>query len=347
MSLLKNKSYKSIIKLWLFSCIILIVLMILLGGLTRLTGSGLSITQWDLFSGILPPFSQIKWVEYFELYKTIPQYKLINNNISLEDFKIIFYWEYYHRLLGRIIGLVILAPFLYFLFKKCLNKDFKISFFIVSFLILCQGFMGWYMVSSGLSTNVTVSHFRLSAHLFLAFVILSCVLWNYLNINEEKNISFFNLSKKNIILMFFIFLLFLQIVLGAFVSGLDAGKIYQTWPMMNNNFFPDDITYEEFFDLNNRSTVQFLHRIVAYLIFFVFLLYFYGIIKNKIFFLYKNIFIVFSLLIVQMSLGIITLLSGVNIYLASTHQITSVFLLISSLILHYKNFTQNINNSDL
>ena len=167
------KSYHNPIKLWLSSIIFLIFSMIVVGGLTRLTDSGLSITEWELFSGILPPFTQNSWISYFELYKKTPQYKFVFSDMSLDEFKIIFYWEYAHRLLGRVIGLVYLLPLVYFTYKKVLNKESLFILYTIFILIIFQGSLGWYMVTSGLVNDVTVSHYRLSLHLLFAFLILS------------------------------------------------------------------------------------------------------------------------------------------------------------------------------
>ena len=314
--------------------------MIIVGGLTRLTDSGLSITEWELFKGILPPLSKEKWIIYFDLYKEIPQFKLINPNMSLEEFKIIFYWEYFHRILGRIIGLVFLFPFIYFfMIKKIKNDYFKPCSLILS-LIVIQGIVGWYMVHSGLVNNVSVSHYRLSLHLFLAFLIISIIFWLILNLKNNSTIIFYNSSlKKTLPTLILIILIFVQIIFGAFVSGLDAGKIYQTWPLMGQNYFPDDFETQNFVDIlnfNNHSLVQFYHRNIAYLItFYILLLGALIIYQNK-----KDLYFPYSLILIfiflQISLGIFTLISGLNIYLASAHQVCSVFLLFSSINLYYR-----------
>ena len=330
-------NYNLIIRTWLLLMIILVFLMIMVGGLTRLTDSGLSITEWELFKGILPPFTEETWIIYFNLYKEIPQFKLINPLMTLEEFKVIFYWEYFHRLFGRVIGLVYLIPLIIFTFARVFNKKTLLTFYFIFFLILLHGVIGWYMVESGLTSNVSVSHYRLSLHLFLAFVIISFLIWNYLNYKNNQKKIFFNL-KPMLPKIFFMFILF-QIIFGAFVSGLDAGLIYQTWPKMNLSYFPDDLKLIDFNLinlLNNQSFVQFLHRTTAYLIlllalFIGFKLYF----KKEKFFLF-NYIAVFVVLIIQVFLGIFTLISGLNLYLASLHQITSVILVYTVLDLNYK-----------
>ena len=334
---IKKTNHHQLVSVWLLSMIILVFLMIVVGGLTRLTDSGLSITEWELFKGILPPLSKETWTLYFNLYKEIPQFKYLNPSMTIEEFKVIFYWEYFHRLLGRIIGLMFLIPLIYISFKKIVEKKVLNIFYFIFFLILFQGLLGWYMVESGLTENTTVSHYRLSLHLFFAFIIISLLYWNYLNFKFLVNKSFFNL--KNILTKLLFLLILFQIIIGAFVSGLDAGMIYQTWPKMNHSYFPDDINIFEFNLFNffdNQSFVQFLHRSVAYLIigFAIFI----GIkmLINKQEEYYKNYFIVFFILLIQVLLGIFTLISGLNLYLASLHQITSVILVFSVLKLNHK-----------
>ena len=214
---------------------IIISIMIVVGGLTRLTDSGLSITEWQLFSGLFPPLNQNDWILYFNLYKEIPEFKLQNFNMTLQEFKVIFWWEWAHRFLGRVIGLGFLIPLIYFSFKIKVSKILDLYF--IFFLICFQGFIGWYMVSSGLVDRVDVSHFRLSIHLLIAFLILSLIFWNYLKYQNYKQV----LGGINSIIPFiFLVLILIQIVIGAFVSGMDAGKIYNSWPLMGNTYFPND-----------------------------------------------------------------------------------------------------------
>ena len=334
---IKKINYNHYVSSWLLITIILVFLMIIVGGLTRLTDSGLSITEWELFRGILPPLNDNTWMSYFSLYKEIPQFKLINPTMTIEEFKVIFYWEYFHRLLGRLIGLVYLIPLIIFSFKRVLDPKMTIFLYLIFFLILFQGILGWYMVESGLVSNTTVSHYRLSLHLFFAFLILSLLYWNYLNSKHNEHKVFFNL--KNKLIKFLFILILLQIILGAFVSGLDAGLIYQTWPKMNLSYFPDDLNINKFdvvYFFNNQSFVQFLHRSVAYIIiaYTVFIGLKLYIEKNTKYL--KNYLIVFSVLATQVLLGIFTLISGLNLYLASLHQITSIILVFSVLKLNYK-----------
>ena len=323
---------------WLNISLLLVFFIIIVGGLTRLTNSGLSITEWELFKGILPPLNQITWEYYFEQYKQIPQYKLLNFDMSLDEFKFIFYWEYFHRILARLIGLFFLIPLIFFFLTKKIEMKYIKICFVILFLIILQGIIGWYMVKSGLVNDITVSHYRLSIHLVTAFIIISTIFWLIKNILSKNNKFFFNLSNQNLPFLILIFLIFTQIIFGAFVSGLDAGKIYQTWPKMNNNFFPDDVFLDNFLmilNFNDHSLVQFYHRnlanlIILYSVFLSFYIY-----KKKYLILFKPLKILLFILFLQVILGIFTLISGLNIYLASIHQVTSVLLVLSALNLYY------------
>ena len=332
-----NLNYNKLINIWLLLTLGLLFFMIIIGGLTRLTNSGLSITEWELFTGILPPFTNEGWLDYFNLYKEIPQYELVNPLMTLDEFKIIFYWEYFHRLLGRLIGLIYLIPLIFFTIKKVFDKKDIFTLYFIFFLILLQGIIGWYMVESGLVENVSVSHYRLSTHLFLAFIIISFLYWNYLNYKLKYKKNFFNL--KNKLIKFLLILTLFQIILGAFVSGLDAGLVYQTWPKMNMSYFPDDIHFNNYNFINifnEQSFVQFLHRCMAYFItILVFIIGIKLLINKKIIYLKSYYFVLISL-ITQVVLGILTLISGLNIYLASLHQITSVILVFTVLNLNHK-----------
>ena len=187
----KNKRYQNFFYIWIVCLIFLVGSIIVVGGLTRLTESGLSITKWEIFRGFLPPLNQEQWEKYFLEYKTIPQYILLNAGMSLQEFKFIFLWEYFHRLLGRIIGLFFLIPFIFFIYKRMLNKYLTRNLNLIFFLIIAQGTIGWYMVKSGLVENISVSHYRLAIHLFIAFIIFSLLIWIFMNCYFKKKKSFF------------------------------------------------------------------------------------------------------------------------------------------------------------
>ena len=327
--------YSKYIRLWLIFMIILIVSIVAVGGLTRLTDSGLSITAWELFSGILPPFTSEKWNFYFNEYKQIPEFKILNFDMTLNEFKVIFYWEWGHRVLARFIGLFSIIP-LIFIFLIIKRDFFYEKKYYSIFLLICfQGFIGWFMVSSGLVDNTDVSHYRLALHLSIAFFILSIVFWFLLeNLQIKKNRDKISISFLSI----FLFFLVLQIILGAFLAGLDGGLIYNTWPDMNGKFIPTDIDKIDLLKISsssNPTVVQFYHRLVAYLI--IFLL----IILNYIYYYKKipmhNINILNIAIFIQVLLGIITLMTGVEIKYASVHQLGSIFVLLSFLFIYYKN----------
>ena len=339
MEIILRKEYSKFINYWLISLLLFIGLIVIVGGLTRLTDSGLSITTWDVVKGILPPITKNQWIEAFNLYKQIPQYYLLNENMTMNEFKIIYYWEYIHRILGRILGLLFLIPFLFLYLKKILTKKYNQNFFVLFLLILLQGTVGWYMVKSGLVENTTVSHYRLAIHLNLAFILFSAIFWYFLNIKLKENKFFFNLSTKYLVTKIFIFLVFLQITFGAFTSGLDAGQIYQTWPLMNNYIFPDDLSSSSIFSMqifNEPSFIQFVHRKLAYVIFIYVLVMSFFVFLKKEKYKYNSTYFLLIMIFIQLILGIYTLLSGANILVASLHQISTIFLLISSIYFYYK-----------
>ncbi len=339
MEIILRKEYSKFINYWLISLLLFIGLIVIVGGLTRLTDSGLSITTWDVVKGILPPITKNQWIDAFNLYKQIPQYYLLNENMTMNEFKIIYYWEYIHRILGRILGLLFLIPFLFIYLKKILTKKYNQNFFILFLLILLQGTVGWYMVKSGLVENTTVSHYRLAIHLNLAFILFSAIFWYFLNIKLKENKFFFNLSTKYLVTKIFIFLVFLQITFGAFTSGLDAGQIYQTWPLMNNYIFPDDLSSSSIFSMqifNEPSFIQFVHRKLAYVIFIYVLVMSFFVFFKKEKYKYNSTYFLLIVIFIQLILGVYTLLSGAHILIASLHQISTIFLLISSIYFYYK-----------
>mgnify|MGYP006086198913 FL=1 len=337
-----SDNYIRYLKLWLITLFLLIISMVAVGGLTRLTDSGLSITAWELFSGILPPLNNTDWNYYFTEYKKIPEYQNINLGMTLDEFKIIFYWEYAHRLLARVVGLFCLIPLIIFSLKFRTNKFYSNKYYFIFFLICLQGFIGWFMVSSGLIENNDVSHFRLSIHLSLALFILCLIFWFIL---DFYNIKKFYTKIPNLFLTFIFILIFLQIILGAFLSGLDGGLIYNSWPDMNGSFFPNDVKYSDLLTgqlFNNPSIIQFFHRVTAYILVIFIVILNYLFFKNKL--NIKNIIFFDIAILIQIFLGIITLLSGVEIKYASLHQLGSILVLTSYLIILYKNSSSLIRS---
>ena len=335
-----SDNYQKYLKVWLITLFLLIILMVAVGGLTRLTDSGLSITAWELFTGILPPMNINEWNFYFSEYKKIPEYQNINYGMTLDDFKVIFYWEYAHRLLARIVGLISFLPLLFFSFKFRNNRFYSNKYYIIFLLICLQGFIGWYMVSSGLIENNDVSHFRLSIHLTLALFLLCLIFWFILNL---FNIKKFKIQIPNLLLFIILFLIILQIVLGAFLSGLDGGLIYNSWPDMNGTFYPNDVNMNDYLSSQlfyNSSIIQFFHRITAYILLFFIIILNFLFIKKKLNF--TNILFFDFAILIQIFLGVITLLSGVEIKYASLHQLGSIFVLSSFIIILYKNSNQQL-----
>ena len=313
----------------------IISIMIVVGGLTRLTDSGLSITEWELFAGFLPPLNNNDWNNYFDLYKKIPEFTEQNYLMTMSEFKIIFWWEWAHRFLGRLIGILFLIPLIYFTLKVGFKR--LLSLYLIFFLICFQGFIGWYMVSSGLVDRIDVSHFRLSIHLIIAFFILSLILWNFFELKQKKIID---RKLAFIIPLFFLIFIYCQIIIGAFVSGMDAGQIYNSWPLMGNSFFPNDNEINNIFKFtafSDPSLVQFMHRNLAYVILIFYLYIFVKIYRDRLKNLYSIINIVGLFLLAQILLGILTLLYGAQIYLASMHQISSIFLVSASVYFLFLN----------
>lgn len=260
------------VAIWLISLCVLLFVMIVVGGVTRLTRSGLSIVEWQPIAGTLPPMSQAQWLDVFEKYKLTPEYKQVNRGMSLQEFKGIFWWEYIHRLLGRLIGLGFLLPYLGFLLRKRLDRRNAWRLGCVFLLGAAQGAMGWYMVMSGLVDNPRVSQFRLTAHLGLAVIIFAAMLWIALDLlrpSEERAATRVRLSAPGMALAA---LVYLMILTGGLVAGIRAGYAYNTFPLMNGHFVPPEILMLDPWYLNvfyNMATVQFDHRLIAWVLMIV------------------------------------------------------------------------------
>ncbi|HET8754162.1 MAG TPA: COX15/CtaA family protein, partial [Salinimicrobium sp.] len=254
---------------WLFTGCFLIFIMVIVGGITRLTHSGLSISDYKLISGTIPPLNETEWKEAFELYQQYPEYQKLHYHFTLEDFKDIYFWEWLHRFIGRFIGIVFIVPFLYFLFKKQLSKPTILKCLILFGLGALQGFLGWYMVKSGLIDVPAVSHYRLAMHLVTAFITFAFSLWIALDlIYPEKKLI--NRSFRNL-LRWGMAVLLIQITWGAFVAGLDAGWIHNFWPLMAKGKIIHETVWMEQNPwwrnfIEGKSGVQFVHRYLAYLV---------------------------------------------------------------------------------
>lgn len=257
------------VRAWLYILCAMIFCMILVGGATRLTDSGLSITEWQLIVGIVPPLSDAAWQDAFEKYKQIPEYEIVNRGMSLAEFKVIYWWEWTHRFLGRIIGFVFLIPFLFFWLRGYLSKEIMPKLVFMFVLGGLQGALGWYMVQSGLVERVDVSQYRLAAHLSAAVLIFGYIFWVATRMGQAGSGAAGAPRVLKVSAAGLVIAIFAQIALGAFVAGLDAGQGYNTWPLMDGKLVPDGLGAMTPWYLNlfeNALTVQFDHRIVAYAI---------------------------------------------------------------------------------
>ena len=326
---------------WYAYGIVLMVVMIAIGGITRLTDSGLSMVDWQPVAGILPPITNNDWEEEFNHYKQYPEYKEINLDMTLSEFKIIFFWEYLHRMVGRLIGLFFIIPLVYMLYKKRISKnDLKVVLTII-LLIISQGLIGWYMVMSGLNQNPFVDHIRLMLHFMMAMILVSYTYLQYLkkcSLDSKK----FLMSQKSTLLFFIIVLI--QIIFGTFTAGLKAGYIFNTYPLMNNSFFPYQILYNSslgFFNniINNLPTVQYIHRTIGLIILLWAIYIIIQAYKEKD--EYLDEFKLSTIIIIQFLLGVLTLLTSVNIYIALLHQINATFIIILFVKLIYLKKSNN------
>ena len=318
---------------WLLTGCFLLFLMVTVGGITRLTNSGLSMTDWHLVTDTFPPLTEEKWSAAFEEYKKFPEYQKINihNDFQLSDYKFIYFWEWFHRFIGRIIGMVFIIPFVYFLIKKKLDSATIKKCVVLLLMGGFQGFLGWFMVRSGLIDNPDVSHFRLALHLTFAFITFAYTLWVALDlIYPIRKLPHLSLRK---IARYALVVLLIQIIYGGFVAGLNAGLIHNHWPLMSDGQFIHDSVFIEQKTLllnltEGKSGVQFVHRTLAYVVVvFIVLLYF----KSKTTILdngqIKGINLLLILVLVQFLLGVLTLLLHVPLWLGLAHQINAFFLL--------------------
>jgi cytochrome c oxidase assembly protein subunit 15 len=318
---------------WLLSGCVLLFIMVTVGGITRLTNSGLSMTDWHLVTDTFPPLTDEKWQAAFEEYKKFPEYQKINihNDFQLSDYKFIYFWEWFHRFIGRIIGLVFIVPFFYFLFKNKLNSETIKKCFILLGMGAFQGFLGWFMVKSGLIDNPDVSHFRLSLHLTFAFITFAYTLWVALDIiYPTKNEVILPLRKIARIALVF---LIIQIIYGGFVAGLNAGLIHNHWPLMSEGqFLHESVILEKDSWLlrltEGKSGVQFVHRTMAYVVVGLILFLYFKSKKFTLSYQQKNgMNLLVIIVFLQFLLGVFTLLFSVPLWLGLTHQIMAFILL--------------------
>ncbi len=314
-----------------------VFIMVITGGLTRLTGSGLSMVEWHPITGILPPLTKTEWIKIFDLYKLSPEYRMVYPDMILGEFKKIFWLEYIHRLIGRIIGIIFLIPVIMSICYQSLRQ-----YFLKMLGILClgglQGIIGWYMVKSGLNQDPMVSPYRLCLHLLTAFFTFGIIIWHYLNIKNRSSIKFINITKYPVLVIIMV-LIITTIAYGAFVAGLKAGLIYNTFPLMGDSVIPDEIFYlhpkwKNLFA--NHATVQFIHRILAISVFIVITIFVYIELKKTHSKDIKNaLLLMFSTTTLQFILGVATILSKVNIIIATLHQGTALILFKTTIITIY------------
>lgn len=336
------------IQSWLYIGCFLIFIMVMIGGITRLTGSGLSMTDWNLIMGAIPPTSEEAWQEAFDQYKQFPQYKLVNTSMGVEEFKDIYFWEYFHRLWGRLIGIVFIVPFLFFIIKKKFKKDMTNKLIILFALGALQGFVGWFMVKSGLINHPEVSHFRLATHLLLALTLYSYIL--YMAYDLKKAMHKFQTSshtKKALWVSNLIILVLIgQIFYGALMAGLKAGPYYPSYPTMNGSWIPPGLTSSRGFLANlfsNKTSVQFIHRLLPLLLGGL-IVYFYIIkvkAKKQLFSnsLHNYTIGMISLYLLQFALGVITVINCIGhvpLLWGVAHQACAILLLSACLLVNFR-----------
>lgn len=334
--------------LWLLSGILLIIAMVIIGGITRLTGSGLSIVEWNLISGTLPPLTEAEWMLTFEKYKQFPEYQKLNFSMTLAGFKNIFWWEYLHRLLGRLIGLVFIVPFVYFLLRRQLSPWLIRRLVFIMVLGMAQGLMGWIMVKSGLNEMPHVSHYRLAAHLTLALLLIGVILWTVADLVmpvQEKPAGH-RLFRSLAWLL--VGAILLQILLGAFVAGLKSGFSYNTWPLMQGEFFPSafsgDITWHNVFD--HGVAVQFIHRWFAFVVLIGIALYWVYLPKHAASGTLRTLAgLLLAVALLQVGLGIATLVLIIPITLGVLHQLVAVLLFMVALLVAHQATYQKLTRA--
>ncbi len=328
------KRHPRLITLWLSLCAALVVAMVAVGGYTRLSGSGLSITEWKPIHGTVPPLNESEWEEEFAKYQKIPQYAEINAGMTLAEFKTIFWPEFLHRLLGRIIGITFILPLIFFWKSGAITHRFGFRLLGIFALGGAQGFMGWYMVSSGLVDNVYVNHLRLAAHLALALLLLGLLIWAIQNILHVRN------HRAPASYRVWFALLCLQILYGAFMAGLHAGLLYNTYPTMNGAWVPEGLRTLSPWWINlfeNHTTVQFIHRMLAIIVtsgFILWWLFAYKYVKLR--GAGKLAVAMAFIVATQFVLGVLTLVNAVPLGLGIMHQMTAVVLFGLAVVMYYR-----------
>ena len=339
----KKKTWLSI---WLWTLLVSLISLILVGGWTRLTDSGLSIVEWKPITGMIPPLNADGWLNEFEKYKSIPEFELVNFAITMQEFKFIYWWEWGHRQLARFIGIVWLVGFMTLWIRNQIPERWTFYFLAIGLLGALQAFLGWWMVSSGLDGQVVdVFSYRLAIHLTMAFIILALIFWAILFHSENSAALFESRRYRNKLSVNILFTLgvlcYLQLALGALVAGIDAGRGYNDWPLMNGNWIPDDLLdYKPFITnfFENPGLVQFNHRLTAYILFVVVCIVWWINRRSP----YSKIRIATNYLMiivfVQMFIGVATVLYGAPLPLASLHQFTAILFILAFINLFFKTY---------
>lgn len=338
-----NKKDKPVV-IWLLAGCLLIFLMVVIGGITRLTNSGLSMVDWKLIMGMVPPMNEAEWVDTFDKYQQFPEYQQVNFTFTLEEFKAIFFWEYLHRMIGRFIGVVFIIPFIVFLIQKRLSKKVITQSVVLLGMGAFQGFLGWWMVKSGLVNDPDVSHYRLAIHLITAFITFAYTLWVALGIIYKSNKQQYFKQPRNILIVLLL-LVVIQIIYGAFVAGLNAGFVMNTYPKMGNQWVSDSVTimqpmWVNF--VNGIGGVQFVHRVLAHVVVALIIYLLILSVKFSINSLQRNsLYALIVVVSIQFILGVFTLLFAVPIVLGVLHQV-GAFLLLGTVVFSLFQFRKSV-----
>lgn len=327
---------RPVIRAWLYAVAALMVLTLAVGGATRLTESGLSIVEWKPITGVLPPLSQQAWQDEFGKYQQIPQYQQLNRGMSLEQFKTIFWWEWSHRMLGRLIGLSYLLPFLFFLARGWIEPGMRVRLWSFFGAIVFIGVVGWWMVRSGLSHRISVSQYRLAFHLTFASAIFAAILWTARELSPRPAETAPPPRLRRSAAVLAVMVLF-QIYLGALVAGLDAGLVFNTWPLIDGALIPsaerlwfESPAWRNLFD--NALTVQFEHRMMAYVLWLAAVLHAADAVRARCRAAFGGALALAALITVQAGIGIVTLLHQTPFLLASLHQLTGIAVLTVAIV---------------
>ena len=311
---------------WLWLVALLVIIVVGVGGITRLTESGLSITEWRPVSGVVPPTNEADWVQEFEKYKQIPEYKEINKGMSLDAFKAIFFWEWLHRILGRLVGAAMLVPLAWFAFRRAIPPGYGWRLFALTSLVGLQGAIGWWMVASGLEYRTDVSHFRLATHLLTALFLLAGLIWTARDLSALARDPAARPSRLTGGAVAVIGILFVQLLLGAWVAGLNAGQVANTWPAMNDHFVPEGIDWSDGAWMaltNDPFLLHFLHRWWSWVAALALLWLARTLARRGATGLAA---LLVAVVVAQMALGIATVLTGVSLWIAVLHQVVGAIL---------------------